>query len=748
MSGESARGTTGRPGGALRWVSALATSVLLLVGCSGTTGPSGVTQPVTYDDRAQLASGGSVSWAIDALPATLNAFQYDAGPVTDQIVSAVLPALFTLDESGQPQPNDDYLVSAEITEREPRQTVLYTLRPEAEWSDGESVSARDFTAQWQALNGSDAAFWSARNIGYDRIQEVKEGPEAHQVLVTFSKPYADWRSLFSPLYPASVTGAADTFNEGARTALPVAAGPFQLAELDQEAGTVRLVRNEGWWEEPALLDEMVFTVVPPSERRAALNSGAIDVIEVSSAEASRLDAVRQEPDSGKPGQGAESGDPGTSAPAGPGRAETVTALDAWARAQASGDDEPGVERAAGRDFAQALFDAEHARDVAFAAQEAAATERLRDYQVHRAYAPAYTQLAMNGTVGPLRDQRVRQAVARALDRTELAESVHQPAGLAARPLGNHLWMIDQHGYRDNSAALGTADGTGAASLLEEAGWEAEPGQNTSAALGHVAGHMGAGTWIAGLVGKPAAAHPVQLSAVRPAAGQRASVLRQAASMQRREATQEETRRLGKEARATERAAADAADHAARLAADAAAAIRIKDGEPLRLRFVLPSGPGGEQLRDVGERITEMLAEAGIRAEIVEVPDESYFTDHVAPGDYDLALYSWPASAYPATDARPLFTKPQPVAGGELFIEQNYPRVGTDHIDQLLDQASSELEPDEQRGLLNDADTRIWAAAGSVPLFQRPQLVAAKAELSGVGAYGLATPRYQDIGYRQ
>ena len=44
--------------------------------------------------------------------------------------------------------------------------------------------------------------------------------------------------------------------------------------------------------------------------------------------------------------------------------------------------------------------------------------------------------------------------------------------------------------------------------------------------------------------------------------------------------------------------------------------------------------------------------SGSRTEISKVDDESYFQDHIAAGDFDLALYSWPGSAYPATDDTP------------------------------------------------------------------------------------------------
>ncbi len=180
---------------------------------------------------------------------------------------------------------------------------------------------------------------------------------------------------------------------------------------------------------------------------------------------------------------------------------------------------------------------------------------------------------------------------------------------------------------------------------------------------------------------------------------------------------------------------------------AAAGPLGKDGQPLSLRFVLPSGPGSEALRTVGDKIVGMLDRIGIRTEIVKVSDDSFFKDHIASGDYDLALYSWPGTAYPATDGRPIFAKPEPATDGSLLVEQNYTRVGTDHIDQLFEQAAAELDEKASRDLVRQADARIWAAAGSVPLYQRPQLVAVRKTVVNAGAFGFLTPRYEDIGFR-
>ncbi len=101
---------------------------------------------------------------------------------------------------------------------EPKQVVVYRLKQQAVWSDGREIGADDFAAQWRALSGKDSAYWTARNAGYDRIEKVERGANNLEVKVTFSKAYADWKSLFSPLYPKDVMGtrAASTTGRGGR----------------------------------------------------------------------------------------------------------------------------------------------------------------------------------------------------------------------------------------------------------------------------------------------------------------------------------------------------------------------------------------------------------------------------------------------------------------------------------------------------------------------------------------------------
>ncbi|MEU3959368.1 ABC transporter family substrate-binding protein [Streptomyces buecherae] len=813
----------------------------LLAGCSSGS-EDAAAAPVSHDvadaARAELSGRGTVRWAVDARPATLNAFHAKADAGTDRVAGAVLPMLFTLDARGRAVRNPDYLESAEVTDREPRQVVRYRLNPEAAWSDGRALGVADFRAQWRALSGKDRAYWTARNAGYERIERIAPGREPGEVEVTFRRPYADWRALFTPLYPKSVMGGPKAFNEGASYQLPVSAGPFMparqgadRAEQDQRAeqaerrsgtpgdeagadegaeaaearGAARgprdgqredrgrhgraadaeapltLVRNPRWWGDPARLDKLVLTPVPRAERAAALASGRLDVAEVDAATADRVAAAggageasgvvgAERPAGGAPAGAGPNVAGGTTPELGAGRAAMVSAagaLRSWVIEYG-----PRRERAAA---VRAVAD-----ERAAAARRAAEARALGAFTVRRSLAPAYTQLALNGTAGPLADERVRRAVARAIDREELTDAVFEPLGLSAKPLGSHLTMAGQHGYRDNSGALGGRDAAAARSLLADAGWQQGDGplprqsadakrdadenreadSDTDADTGTDA-HPNTGV----RTGAPADAEADSDAAADPdqaadtpapapdddadaagqagAAGAAGTVAR---APGRDQPERDRPRDRGPAGDGGDRRGADRAGDAGPRVLPGGAPVRVKDGRPLLLRFVLPSGPGTEQVREVGQRIAAMLGRIGIQTDVVRVPDDQYFRTYVGKGDFDLALYSWPATAFPATDARPIFAKPRPASDGSLLVEQNYTRVGTHQIDQLFEQASTELDESAARELLQRADARIWAAAGSLPLFQRPQLIAARSSLANVGAFGLATPRYQDIGY--
>ena len=266
-------------------------SLLAIAGCSGSAGapaPNGVGAGIGVNDinptpRDRVADGGDLRWPIDAMPDNFNFNQFSgATDATQAVLGAVMPYLFNGTADGTLVRDPAYLSSVELTSTAPKQVVTYWINPKATWSDGSAITWRDFAAQWKALNGSNPAYQITGSTGYDGIESVVPGTTNQQVVVTFSKPFAEWQTLFSPLYPASVNTNPDAFNTGMTGALPVTAGPFEVDSINPQNRTVTLRRNPSWWDTPAKLNRIIFKVYDRAALADALANNEIDFYKIGS----------------------------------------------------------------------------------------------------------------------------------------------------------------------------------------------------------------------------------------------------------------------------------------------------------------------------------------------------------------------------------------------------------------------------------------------------------------------------------
>jgi peptide/nickel transport system substrate-binding protein len=289
-----------------------ALAVLAVAGCSGGTGwPSmnGAGAGIGVNDinaapRDRVADGGDLRWPIDALPENFNFNQFTgATDATQDVLGAVLPYLFHGTQDGSLVRDPDYLASVDVTATTPNQTVTYWINPKAYWSDGSPITWHDFEAQWRALGGFDPAYQVTGSTGYDDIESVRPGTTNQQVVVTFSEPFAEWQTLFSPLFPAEVNTDPETFNTGLVSKLPVTAGPFEVDSVDRDAQTVTVRRSDSWWGTPAKLNRIIFTVYDRAALAEALADNKIDFYKIgssvdllTSAQAIPGVAIRQAPE--------------------------------------------------------------------------------------------------------------------------------------------------------------------------------------------------------------------------------------------------------------------------------------------------------------------------------------------------------------------------------------------------------------------------------------------------------------------
>jgi peptide/nickel transport system substrate-binding protein len=269
-------------------------------------------------------------------------------------------------------------------------------------------------------------------------------------------------------------------------------------------------------------------------------------------------------------------------------------------------------------------------------------------EIRYAGGPNFRHITINGTGAILRDVKVRQALAMAIDRAAIARAMLGPLGIEPTALGNHIFMRNQTGYQDNSGDVGRHNPGRAAQLLDEAGWRLDGN------------------------------------------------------------------------------------------------LRKKDGRTLEINCVIPAAVTTS--RQESELVQNMLGQLGVRVTINTVPSQDFFEKYIRPGQFDFTMFSWLGTPYPISSARGLYAKPTMGPKGELAIQQNYARIGSDEIDRLFAEATQELDRKRAIELANRIDALIWQEVHSLTLYQRPEMWVTKTGLANHGAFGFAELVYEDMGW--
>lgn len=240
-----------------RWIFALTLSCLLLVtGCVADPPPP-VQQTNSVPPEPAEPSGQVLYVATDSIGIGFNPhLAADQSAVTTAVAAMTLPSSFRpVNDGGRVVwlMDNALLTSADVSSTDPF-TVTYRIHEDAQWSDGLPITAEDFIYLWQQMTRQPNVTAPA---GYRLITDVRSGAGGKEVTATFAAPYPAWRELFNDLLPSHVLkGAPGGFQSGMDSGFPASGGPFTISGIDHSRDEVRLIRNDRFWLQPAVLDRM------------------------------------------------------------------------------------------------------------------------------------------------------------------------------------------------------------------------------------------------------------------------------------------------------------------------------------------------------------------------------------------------------------------------------------------------------------------------------------------------------------
>jgi ABC-type transport system substrate-binding protein len=228
--------------------------------------------------------GGTLVMAIPRHlePACLN--PYFAG-CSSGYLDLVLRGAFRVAPDYTFQPD---LATAGIVARTPF-TLRYRIRPEARWSDGTPVTARDFVFTQQALVGHRKELRTDISDIEDHLTRVRSvrALDSKTVVVVLRDRWVDWRFLFRWVLPHHALAGEDLRElwkdgiDNPNTGVAIGTGPFLVARIERGKQFV-LRRNPRYWgTHSAYLSRFVVRYVAPEGAAEALRRGEVDMIDAS-----------------------------------------------------------------------------------------------------------------------------------------------------------------------------------------------------------------------------------------------------------------------------------------------------------------------------------------------------------------------------------------------------------------------------------------------------------------------------------
>jgi peptide/nickel transport system substrate-binding protein len=243
-------------------------------------------------ELGRLRQGGQLTFAIEKNVGNWNVLSNEGNVFENgEVLKPVLPYTFVTQPNLTVAMNTDLLNSAKVINAEPER-IVYKIKANAVWSDGTPITADDFRYNWKVQNGRDCPGCPVSTTsGYDQVQSVVGSEGGKTVTATLTKPFTDWKQLWSggsPIYPAHIAaqhgdiktpqGLAASFTWFGKNVPTYSGGPFQIDNFTNNE-SVTLVPNPKWYGPRPKLDRLIYRIITDANQEpTALQNREVQVI--------------------------------------------------------------------------------------------------------------------------------------------------------------------------------------------------------------------------------------------------------------------------------------------------------------------------------------------------------------------------------------------------------------------------------------------------------------------------------------
>jgi len=239
------------------------TAVALIAAACGSSSKKGSSSPTTAASTpattTPVKQGGDITLSAEQEPDCMDWIGSCAGAAWGiyTVETNTMPRAYDFTDQSTYAPSILLTGEADLV-TSPNQVVTYHINPKAVWDDGQPITSTDFKYTWdQIANGKDIY----DTTGYSQIKSVDDS-DPHTAVVTFSSPYADWKSLFGGNYgvfPSHLLTGKDR-DAAMKDGYTFSGGPWKLDHWTK--GTeAKLVPNPNYWGKKPNLSSVTFKFI-------------------------------------------------------------------------------------------------------------------------------------------------------------------------------------------------------------------------------------------------------------------------------------------------------------------------------------------------------------------------------------------------------------------------------------------------------------------------------------------------------
>jgi peptide/nickel transport system substrate-binding protein len=260
---------------------------------AGTHGTGGflkcATEPTTCNSGS-TKPGGTISYVLEkTIPGWNQVYTVSNVFEVAEAEDGVFPGAYLAGSDLKPFLNTDLMDSANSTQAGAVQTIVYKIKQNAVWNDGQPINFDDFKYLKDVSDGTTCPkCGAASSSGYSQITSMA-GSDGGKTVTVQMKPFADWQSMFGALLPAHIAaqhGGTDTatnlntsFQWFDKNVPTWSGGPMMISSYTKDTSITEVPNPKWYGKTKSSLDKLIFRIITDqTQEPIALRNNEVQAI--------------------------------------------------------------------------------------------------------------------------------------------------------------------------------------------------------------------------------------------------------------------------------------------------------------------------------------------------------------------------------------------------------------------------------------------------------------------------------------